>query len=93
MYPGHRNEGTIVQCADFELKEIKNITHFLLLKAVLGQLPLSEIVPRIIAPPTIAPDDNCPQEKLSPDNCPLAKKFPPKIIASTQANPLKEYYK
>ena len=49
---------------------------------VQGQLP-----PRKITPRTIAPEENC-----LPENCPLTIKFPPKIIASTQGIPLKEYY-
>ena len=53
----------------------------------------------------IVPEENCPpenrpppprtivpEENFSPENCPLATKFPPKIIAPIQAIPLKEYY-
>ena len=60
------------------------------------------IAPWMIVPRTIAPNDNCPQRKLhlgqlslriiapenkcSPENCPLTIRFRPKIIAPTQVN-------
>ena len=62
-----------------------------------------QLLPRIVAPeenchPGNCPPDNCPRGELPrgefppPESCPLAMKFPPKIIAPTQAIPIKEHY-
>ena len=47
-----------------------------------GQLPPGQLPSRKIDPRAIVPEEN-----YSPENCPLIKKFPSKIIAPTQANP------
>ena len=43
---------------------------------------------RMIASRTIAPEENYPPPSLPPGPLPLTIKFPPKIIAPTQANPI-----